>query len=129
MLLCLPRRNFLTAWPDSLSHELNELTVNAGETFDLPFVVSRSAKLPERVRVQLVAPPELTGLVQAEQVELSPTTTRGRLRVVASTSSELSGRWPLTIKATALQDGRWLVLSQDVLSVQFNTPSIAAARE
>ena len=114
-----------------VAHELNELTVNAGETFEVPFVVSRSAKLPVPVKLQMITPVELRPFIrlEPESIDLSPNETQGKLRVITSKHPAVVGRWPLTIKATALQDGRWLVVAQTELSVQFNNAAASAAND
>ena len=114
-----------------VAHELNELTVNTGETFEVPFAVSRSAKLPVPVKLQMITPVELRPFIrlEPESIDLSPNETQGKLRVITSKHPALVGRWPLTIKATALQDGRWLVVAQTELSVQFNNAAASAAND
>ena len=114
-----------------VAHELKELTVDAGETFEVPLFVSRSAKLPVPVKLQMIAPAELTEFIRLEpqSIDLSPTETQGKLRVITSKHPAVVGRWPLTIKATALQDGRWLVVAQTELSVQFNNAAASAAND
>lgn len=114
-----------------VAHKLEDSKVNAGETFEIPFVVSRSAKLPIPVKLQLIAPAELKEFVRMEpqHIDLPPSKSQGRLRVITSRNDALRGRWPLTIRATALQDGRWLVVSQTELSVQFNNDTASVAND
>ena len=115
----------------AVAHQAKELTVKAGDSFEIPFVVSRSAKLPVPVKLQLIVPPELAELVRMDpqHIELSPNETKGKLRVLTSDENAVNGRWPLTVKATALQDRRWQVVSQSELAVQFNNDVSSASSE
>lgn len=114
-----------------VSHEAKELTVIAGEEFEIPVVVSRSAKLPVPVKLELITPDEIKEHVRLDSnpIDLSPTESKARLKVKTTDDEVVAGRWPLTVRATALQDGRWLVVSQTELSVQFNPGSTAAPNE
>ena len=51
-----------------VSQSLGEMTVKPGADFEVPVKVSRSAKLPEAVRLELQVPEELAGMVKAEPV-------------------------------------------------------------
>ena len=105
-----------------VAHDLDELTIRAGETFEVPLVVSRSPKLKVPVELQLMIPPELekSAHLKAGTLKLSPSQNRGNLRVTTSRSSSVVGRWPLTIRAKALQEGRWPVIAQTSFSVQID---------
>jgi hypothetical protein len=105
-----------------VSHEAEELTVRGGEAFQLPVEVSRSAKLPVQVEVELVVPTQLQGLVEAAPVVLAAGQRQGVLRVRTAADAQLSGRWTLQVRAAALQDQRWPVVSQADVAVEFVAP-------
>jgi uncharacterized protein YfaS (alpha-2-macroglobulin family) len=102
-----------------VSHQLGERTVHPGDQFEIPVVIARSTKLRETVTVSLAVPAELTGALQSTPVTLEPGQAAVALRVQAAVDQRLTGRWPLTIQATAKQDGRWLVMSQTEAVIEF----------
>ena len=103
-----------------LAHTANELTVAPGNTFDVPVQISRSAKFPVAVRVELVPPPELAELLRCETIDVAADAASGTLTIHTTADERLRGRWPLTLRATAMQDGQWPVISQTEVLVQFD---------
>ncbi|HTE21204.1 MAG TPA: PPC domain-containing protein, partial [Armatimonadota bacterium] len=55
-----------------VSHAPEERTVRAGQAFRIPIKIGRSAKLPTEVRLELLLPEELAGMLNAETVVLPP---------------------------------------------------------
>lgn len=104
-----------------VSQQAGELTVAPSSEFTIPLTISRSAKLKETVTVNLIVPEELTGALQSRPVKVEPGQSTVPLQIQALTDQRLSGRWPLTIKATTMQDGRWLVMSQTEATVDFGS--------
>ena len=93
--------------------------VNVGSTFEIPFRVSRSAKLQQDVTVQLDVPEEIGDLVHADPVVLGAGTDRGVLRVESVADRRLDGPWDLRVVATALEAGRWPVISETTLQLEY----------
>ena len=114
-----------------VAHGADELTVAAGNSFEVPVTVARSAKLDSEVELQLVAPPELQGLVslESESVRLAPAVGETSLRVNTVMSSTLRGVWELKIQARAIQDDRWPVLSETTVPVEFVVPETRSEPE
>ena len=104
-----------------VSHRATELTVSAGDEFEIPIEISRSAKLQTPVSIELIVPDELTGLVQCVPANLKLATNQNKAIVQVRTvrDSRLIGRWNLQIRATALQGGKWPVVSQTETTVEF----------
>jgi hypothetical protein len=102
-----------------LSHAAAELTVSPGQSFVIPIQVSRSAKLQTDVDVKLIAPPEIAELLAAKTMTLSPRESSGKLAITTVGDKRLSGRWTLTLRATALEQDKWPVVSQCEVDVQF----------
>jgi hypothetical protein len=104
-----------------VSHAANELTASIGDEFEIPFSISRSAKLRTPVSVQLHVPDELAGLIQCVPAGLTLSTeeNHGVLKVQTASASRLLGRWNLQIKAIAVQDGKWPVISQAEATIEF----------
>jgi hypothetical protein len=93
-----------------------------GQSFDLPVTVSRSARLPLPVTVTLEPPEEAAPLLTAEPIVLPPGTDQGVLQVSPKADERLLGPWLLRMKATALQEGKWPVVSETELEVEFTAP-------
>jgi hypothetical protein len=64
-------------------------------------------------------PEELAGVLSAEPLRLNPGQEQGTIRVTTKADSRLTGDWPMTIKATAFEDGKWPVVSQTEIVVRF----------
>lgn len=102
-----------------LTPKAGELTARPGDSFDVPVAVARSAKFPAEATVELVVPEELVGAISAEPLKLTAKDDRGTLRIATKPDARLSGDWPLTLTATALEDGKWPVVSQTEIVVRF----------
>ena len=105
-----------------LTAEASELTVVPGAVFEIPVLVSRSAKLPLATTIELIVPEEITGLLQAASVILPPDQDRGKLTITTAADPALAGAWSFTLKATSLQDNQWPVVSQTNVPVVFGEP-------
>jgi hypothetical protein len=102
-----------------LTADAGEQTILPGTTFEIPFVVARSPKLPLAAKVELVIPDELAGVLVAEPMELLAEQQGGTLRIGTRSDVRLTGDWPLLLRATALEDGQWPVISQTEIVVRF----------
>lgn len=105
-----------------LTAEASEITVVPGTTFEIPVTIARSAKLPLPTTVELVIPEEILGLLNSESVTVAADQTKAILTVTTSADARLEGPWQLTVKATALQDEKWPVISEAVIPVEFRAP-------
>ena len=94
-------------------------TAKVGSTFEIPFRISRSAKLQQDVIVQLDVPEEIGDLVRAEPVVLGAGTDRGVLRVESVADQRLGGPWDLRVVATALEAGQWPVISETTVQLEY----------
>ncbi|MDP6445240.1 MAG: hypothetical protein QGG36_10120 [Pirellulaceae bacterium] len=99
-----------------------ELTVQPGRSFSIPIAISRSVKLTEPVKVELKVPAALAGLVVADPVMLDGDAVDGLLKVTTmANAGEMLGDWKLLVKATALEGGRWPIVSQTEVEVSFES--------
>lgn len=105
-----------------VSHQARELTVSPGESFTIPVRIARSVKLQGNVTVGLDVPKQLRGLVSCAPVVIPADQLSANLVVKTTAGKSLAGRWRFAVKANALQDKRWPVVSQTIVSVEFSSP-------
>jgi len=96
-----------------------ELRVRPGETVTIPVTVLRSAKLTEPVKLELLLPAELTGMVTAEPIVVPNGQAGADFRITCAKGSKLEGEHPLTIRGTTQREGRWQVMSETEVIVEF----------
>ena len=108
-----------------VSTEERELAMPIGQEFDVHLKVSRVTKLAEPVRLDLVLPDDLAGLLKAEPVTLAVGKETTVLRVTPA--ANLFGTHTFTIRATAIQEGKYPVISETSVTVEF-PPTARAPR-
>jgi hypothetical protein len=99
-----------------VSVEEQDLRVPAGQPFDVPLKVSRLAKLNRPARLELRLPEELAGQLKAESMNVAVGKEQAVMRITPAAS--LHGPCTFTIRATALQDGRYLAVSEANVTVE-----------
>jgi len=78
--------------------------------------------LPLDTKVELSVPEEVAGLLQAEPLVLAAGANEGILRVVSKADPRLQGPWTLRITATAMQEGKWPVVSETGIPIEVVLP-------
>jgi hypothetical protein len=104
-----------------LSHTAGEIVAKPGASLEIPLKIGRSPKLPEAVRLELVPPPELAGLLIAEPITLPAEQSDLVYRVQTVADPRMKGEWTFTLKAVALQGGELPVVSQTDVHVDFES--------
>jgi hypothetical protein len=102
-----------------ISQQANELTVSPGESFQIPVTITRSAKLPGPVTIDLETAGPLADLVSLKPLVLEAGVSTITLQVQTRADSRLRGVIPITVRATALQEDRWPVTSIVDVNVEF----------
>ena len=102
-----------------LSTENSDVVTPLGEIQEIAVNVARSPKLPLPVKVELVVPEEATGFISATPLLIEPDKTSGVLQIFSKIDEQLRGQWNLTVRATALQDGEWPVVSESEIRVEY----------
>jgi hypothetical protein len=100
-----------------LSAEEHDVTLPEGQPFDVHLKVSRLAKLLEPVRLELQLPEELASEVKAEPVTVGVDKETAVFRITPG--PKWHGSRTFTIRATALQDGKYPAISETSVSVEF----------
>ncbi|MBI1830192.1 MAG: hypothetical protein HYR84_01930, partial [Planctomycetes bacterium] len=93
-----------------------DMTVAAGQPFDVRLRISRLTKLNESVRLELKVPDTLAGQLKAEPMTIGVKQEQAVLRVTPMAT--LHGLHTITIRATAMQDGKYLVVSEAQITVE-----------
>jgi hypothetical protein len=106
-----------------LSTENSDVVTPMGEIQEIVVNVARSPKLPLPVKVELIVPEEATGFISAAPLLIEPDKTQGVLQIFSKIGEQLRGQWDLTVRATALQDGEWPVVSESEIRIEYvSTP-------
>ncbi len=96
-----------------------EVRLRPGETATISVTVLRSPKLNEPVKLELILPAELTGFVAAEAIVVPFGQSGADFRIVCAKGAKLDGEHTITIRGTALRDGRWRAMSETEVIVEF----------
>jgi hypothetical protein len=102
-----------------LSTEKSDVVTPMGEIQEIAVNVARSPKLPLPVKVELVVPEEAKGFISATPMLIEPDKTSGVLQIFSKIDEQLRGQWNLTVRATALQDGEWPVISESEIRIEY----------
>jgi hypothetical protein len=102
-----------------VSTENSDVVTALGESQEISVNVSRSPELPLPVKVELIVPDEASGFISATPLIIDPDKTSGVLQIVSRADEQLRGQWNLTVRATALQDGQWPVISESEIRVEY----------
>jgi len=95
-----------------------ELKVAPGETVEVPVTVLRSAKLAVPVQLELKLPEELAGMFKADAVTVAPGQTTAAFKITSVKGAKFDGEVTVTIRGTALQDGKYAVVSEAAVTVE-----------
>ncbi len=98
-----------------LSHEPIERVVTLSETIEIPLKVSRSVKLLETVRLELVPDDNDPLLAEAEPVNVMAHEVAATMAIRIGKDLNLVGERSVTIRAKAMQNGRWPTISETVV--------------
>ena len=101
-----------------LSHSAGEPTTTPGGEVRVPLTLARAPEFREPVRVELVADASQAGMVSAEPMSLAADQNDATLVAHFIADPRICGEQPLTIRATALKDGRWSVVSETTVRVE-----------
>lgn len=100
-----------------LAHAPGEYNAALGGELAIPLQLSRAAELREEVKLELM-PGELpAGLITAEPMMLANNQTEAKFRVRLASDLRLAGEQSFKIRAIALKDGRWPVISETTVTV------------
>lgn len=96
---------------------IREPQVAAGATLALPIKISRAPEFQESVKVEVRAADGEADRFDVTPLMLTPNQSDGQLEVRLPVEGCVRGRRTWTIRATALQQGRWPVVSESTVEV------------
>jgi hypothetical protein len=102
-----------------LAPAAGEVIAQAGKPLAIEVKIQRSATLPEPARIELVLADELQGLFTAEPLMIEAGQSTVSQPVEPAAGKRLQGRYELGVRATVMQDGRWPVIAQTSVPVEF----------
>lgn len=102
-----------------LNHSAQEITITPGDSVEIPLNILRSSKLQTNVTLDLELPDTLKDLIVCESVVLSKDQQQHALLVNTKADARLTGTIPVTLRATTLQDDKWLVKSIVDVDIHF----------
>lgn len=100
-----------------LAHAPGEYTATVGSELVIPLQLSRAAELREEVKLELGGGELPVGLATAEPIVLSSDKTEATFRIRLANDPRLTGEQSFKIRAIALKDGRWPVISETTVPV------------
>ena len=103
-----------------VSAEEREVQAVPGQSFDVQLKISRLTKLAEPVRLELLLPDELAGLLKAEAVIVPVGKESAVLHLIPAVT--LRGTHTFTIRATAIQEGKYPVISETSVTLELLSP-------
>jgi hypothetical protein len=96
----------------------SELVLKPGETVAVQVAVLRSPKLPVPVTLELKVPEGLGGLFKADTVIVAPDATTAAFKITCAPGAKWDGEASFTIRGTAMQDGKYAVVSETTLAIE-----------
>lgn len=100
-----------------LAHAAGEYAAAPGAELVIALTLSRAAELREEVRLELVASDLPAGLATADPLTLAPDQNAATLRIRLANDPRLVGEQSFKIRAIALKDARWPVISETTVPV------------
>ncbi len=100
-----------------LSAPANELTIQPGREIEVPVRIARAQKLTEPVKLELVVPDALQGLLRMEPIVVPAGRSEVTVRIATVNDPRLNGEQSLTIRATSIQPGNLRVVSEAAVSI------------
>ncbi|MDX1929902.1 MAG: hypothetical protein SFV81_25470, partial [Pirellulaceae bacterium] len=100
-----------------LTHEPQDHVVQLGSTLEIPLKVSRNVKLPEAVRVELVPDANFADAITCQPVVVPTSSQVTTSTLQIGSQPHLVGKRSITLRATALQNGRWPTIAETTVPI------------
>jgi hypothetical protein len=111
------------------SHEPQERHVSLGGEIEIPIRVSRTTKLKAPVTVEVVPHEDFPELFTAEKVTLPLNQSSAVMKIRVAKDAAAVGLRNVVVRASGLQDGKWMAASQTTIPlVVENGAAVAASK-
>ena len=107
-----------------VTHRSGEYQAVIGEGLRIPLTVSRVPEFQEPVRRELVPSEGQKDSISAEPLSLPASESEVVLQVHIANNRQIVGEQKLLIRATAYQNGKWLVKSESTVAVEIRRSEI-----
>ena len=104
-----------------VTHRSGEYQAVIGEELRIPLTVSRVPEFQEPVRLELVPSEDQKDSISAEPISLQAGESEAALQVHVGEKHQIEGEQKLLIRATAYQNGKWLVKSETTVAVELRS--------
>ena len=101
-----------------VTHRPGEYQAVIGEDLRIPLTVSRVPEFQEPVRIELVLNEEQKESISAEPISLPAGESEAAMQVHIGNNHQTEGEQKLLIRATAYQNGKWLVKSETTVAIE-----------
>ncbi len=127
---CSPMAGYITMTLEGallkVSADEQDMTVPANQPFDVSLKLARLTKLNQPAKLELRLPEELVGQLKAEAMVIPVKQEHAVMRITPAPG--LLGLHTFTVRATAMQDGKYLAISETPVTVEF-LPSVQTPRK
>ncbi|HEV3383842.1 MAG TPA: hypothetical protein VG097_03450 [Gemmata sp.] len=96
-----------------------EVAIRPGESIVVPVKILRSAILAVPVQLELRLPEDLAAVLKADTVTVAPGQSSAEFRITCLKEAKLGEEHTIAIRGTAMQDGRYAVVSEANLTIEF----------
>jgi hypothetical protein len=104
-----------------LAHAADDLTATCGQTVEVPLKLGRGPQLSSEVRVELLVPRELSGLIVAEALIWPGDKPTAMMKLTTKNDARLVGAWTLRVRAVGSREG-FPVVSETEIPIEFTKP-------
>lgn len=105
-----------------LTHSAGEPRVTAGMELPIPIQLSVASELQDPIQVTVHSAADASGLFQAQPLNLVPGQKEARVIVHIQSGDVPTGEHELTLRAKAMQHGKWPVISETTVIVEIQKP-------
>ncbi len=107
-----------------VTHRSGEYQAVIGEDLRIPLTVSRIPEFQETVRLELVLSEVQKDSISAEPISLPPGESEVALQIQVGNNHQIEGEQRFLIRATACQNGKWLVKSETTVAVELRRKEV-----
>ncbi len=101
-----------------IAHNMGECQPKIGHDLTIPVTVFCASELREEIRIEVIPNESQAGLISAAPMTLPHGETTAKITIHLADDPKLVGDQSILIRATAHQQGKWLVKSETIVSAE-----------